>query len=149
MDRQGRLPIRDSDLRERSWACIEALVKIARNSKDKAAAEVAGVLGRKTSSQVAGIRVAYYEVRKTSGGRILPLSMWSIEFFGWRDWVRSSDDLTIWFALQKYQERFARIRARRLEALMTAMRRDPVQAARNAVWHEAGQPGSESFVPEP
>jgi len=147
--RQGGLPIRDSDLRERSYTCIEAMIRIARNSKNKAAAEVAELLGRKKSSDVEAIRVAYYEVRRTHRGRILPLSMWFMGFFSWRDWVLSSDIFTITFALQKYQERFGQLRARRLAFLMSEMRRDPVQAARNAVWHEAGRPGSECFVPEP
>jgi hypothetical protein len=149
LERSGKLPIRDSDLRERSYACIEALVKIGGYSIDKAAAEVADVLGRKTSSKAGGIRVGYYEVRKTFRGRTVPLSIWFIDFFGWRDWVLSSDDFTIWFALQRYQERFARIRARRIAALMIEMRSDPVQAARNTVWHEASAPGCRSFVPEP
>jgi hypothetical protein len=32
---------------------------------------------------------------------------------------------------------------------MIEMRRDLIQAARNAVWHESLQPGSLTFVPEP
>jgi hypothetical protein len=132
-------------LRERSYACIEALVKIGRYSKDKAAVEVADVLGKKRE----GIRVAYYEARRAFKGRTLPLSMWFMSFFSWRDWVLSSDDFTISFALQKYLERFSRSRARRLAALMIEMRRDQTQAARNAVWRESQQPGVCSFVPEP
>ena len=80
----------------------------------------------------------------------MPISLWFMDFLGWRDWALSSDEFTISFALQKYQERLPRMRARRLAGLMIEMRNDPDQAARNAVWRESQQPGSWScFVPEP
>jgi hypothetical protein len=50
LERKGKLPLRDTDVRERSYACIEALVKIGRYSIAKAAEEVAAVPGQKTSS---------------------------------------------------------------------------------------------------
>ena len=154
------LPIRDSDLRERSYACIEALVKIGRYNTSKAAVEVAGVLGYTRSVRVrlgegrsmkglGGIRTDYYYLQRVFRDCTLPVSMWFMDFFSWRDWVLSSDDFTIWFALQKYQERFSLNRARRLAALMIEMRQDPIQAARNAVWRASQQPGSCIFVPEP
>jgi hypothetical protein len=96
-----------------------------------------------------GIRTDYYYLQRVFRDCTLPVSMWFMDFFSWRDWVLSSDDFTIWFALQKYQERFARNRARRIAALMIEMRQDPIQAARNAVWRESDQPGSCCFVPEP
>ena len=79
------------------------------------AVEVASVLGRAgrrrgqeadgLPGSIEGIRIAYYEVR-APGACTLPLSMWFMDFFGWRDWVLSSDDFTIGFAVQKYQESF-------------------------------------------
>ena len=152
--------IRDSDLRERSFACIEALVKIGKYNVSKAAVEVADVLGYTQSVRVrlgegrsmkglGGIRTDYYYIRRVFRDCILPVSMWFMHFFSWRDWVLSSDDFTIWFALQKYQERFPRHLARRIAALMIEMRQDPIQAARNAVWRASQQPGSCIFVPEP
>ena len=152
--------IRDSDLRERSFACIEALVKIGKYNVSKAAVEVADVLGYTQSVRVrlgegrsmkglGGIRTDYYYIRRVFRDCILPVSMWFMHFFSWRDWVLSSDDFTIWFALQKYQERFSRRLARRIAALMIEMRQDPIQAARNAVWRASQQPGSCIFVPEP
>jgi hypothetical protein len=58
-------------------------------------------------------------------------------------------DVAVGVALQKYQERFARIRARRLAALIIEMRKNPIQAAQNAVWHQVQQPGLDVFVSEP
>ena len=101
--------IRDSDLRERSFACIEALVKIGGYNKSEAAVEVADVLGYTRRVRVRfgegrsikgleGIRTDYYYVRRVFRGCTLPVSMWFMLFFSWRDWVLSSDDFTIWFA---------------------------------------------------
>ena len=159
LNQQEELPVKDSDLRLRSYACIEAMVKIEGRSILKAAVEVADVLGRagrrggqgadRLPGSIEGIRIAYYEVRAL-GSRTMPISLWFMDFLGWRDWVLSSDEFTISFALQKYQERLPRMRARRLAGLMIEMRNDPDQAARNAVWRESQQPGSWScFVPEP
>src|ERR1035437_7065939 len=139
--------IRDSDLRERSYAGIEALVKIGEYSKYKAAAEVADLLGRGEKTET--IREAYYAVRRAFRDCTWPLSLWFMDFFSWRDWVLSSDDFTIQFFAEKYLERFTRNRARRILALMIEMRQDPIQAARNAVWHQVQQPGLHVFVPEP
>jgi hypothetical protein len=78
-------------------------VKIGKYRKKAAVDSVADVLSKKRE----GIRIAYYEVRKAFKGRIWPLSLWLMGFYGWRDWVLSSDDFTICFALQEYQERLA------------------------------------------
>src|ERR1035437_3536287 len=144
------LPIRDSDLQERSYVCIEALFKIGRYNKSKAAVKVAKVLGDVLGKRREVIRTDYYAVRaRALRGCTLPLSMWFMNFFSWRDWVLSSDDFTIQFFAEKYLERFTRNRARRILALMIEMRQDPIQAARNAVWRASQQPGSCIFVPEP
>jgi len=64
MSRQGKWSaIRESDRRIRWCVGIEARKSVGKMSVEKAAAEVARVQGRSTASEVAVIRVAYYQCR--------------------------------------------------------------------------------------
>ena len=142
-------PLRESDLRERVFTCIEALRVVGKKPVNKAAATVAALhAGRHSDRYVEVIRNAYYEVRRSKAFR-MPPSMWFIHFFGWRDWVISSDEFTLAFALSEYRDKFSRARTGRLAQLMNAIRRDPIQIAQNNLWRESQQPGSRSFIPDP
>jgi hypothetical protein len=137
MSRVGKWPeIRQSDVRIRWCVCIEALRSVGQVSVEKAAAEVAGLLGRSTAHEVAVIRVAYYECRL---GRYQLYSFFE-KFLHWRKWVLSSDAETIRRTLDHYGREFGQVRRARLAALFAEVRSDAIQVSRNRDLHlEAGQ----------
>lgn len=137
MSRQGKLrAMRQSDRRIRWCVCIEAFRSVEQMSVEKAAVEVAGVLGRSTASEVAVIRVAYYECQL---GRY-QLNSFFQNFLHWRKWLLASDEETLRIILEHYGRAFGQGRRARLGSLLDDVRSDPGQIGRNRDWHlEAGQ----------
>jgi hypothetical protein len=137
MSRQGKLrAMRKSDRRIRWCVCIEAFRSVEQMSVEKAAVEVAGVLGRSTASEVAVIRVAYYECQL---GRY-QLNSFFQNFLHWRKWLLASDEETLRIILEHYGRAFGQGRRARLGSLLDDVRSDPRQIGRNRDWHlEAGQ----------
>jgi hypothetical protein len=137
MSRQGKWPaIRESDRRIRWCVGIEALRSVGHMSVEKAAAEVARVLERSMASEVAVIRVAYYECRL---GRY-QLNPFFQNFLEWRKWLLASDEETVRVILDLYGRKFGQDRLLRMATLFDAVRSDGMQATRNRDWHlEAGQ----------
>jgi len=137
MSRQGKLrAMRKSDRRIRWCVCIEAFRSVEQMSVEKAAVEVAGVLGRSTASEVAVIRVAYYECQL---GRY-QLNSFFQNFLHWRKWLLASGEETLRIILVHYGREFGQVRRVRLASLFDGVQSDPRQTARNRDWHlEAGQ----------
>ena len=133
---EGKSQLRSSDSSERHFICIEAWHKIRGVSIQTAAAHVATELGKRTDREVEVIRNGYYEFRRRC--RLLRglLELWISSFFSWRDWVLSSDESTIQFALTKYREKYGRARMIPMAKLMNTIRRDPAQAVHNLAWRE-------------
>ena len=137
MSRQGKLQaMRKSDRRIRWCVCIEALRSVGQMPVEKAAAEVAGVLGRSTASEVEVIRVAYYECKL----RRDQLNSFFRNFLHWRKWLLASDEETLRITLDHYGRGFGQDLRARLAALFDDVRSDPRQITRNRDWHlETGQ----------
>lgn len=137
MSRQGHLrDMRRSDRRIRWCVCIEALRSVGQMPVEKAAAEVAGMLGLSTAKDVAVIRVAYYESRF---GRY-QLNSFFHSFLHWRKWLLSSNEETIRVILDLYGRQFGQSQQARMAALFTAVRSDAMQVKRNHdLYLEAGQ----------
>ena len=97
---------------------------------NKAASEVAIVLGMRTAVWVNVIRVDYYQRRPERAVR----NMFFSQFISWREWVFESSEERLEFILRFYGRKFGQIRRRRLSELMEKIRRDPEQKARNRRW---------------
>jgi hypothetical protein len=137
MSRQGKWSaIRESDRRIRWCVGIEALRSVGQMSVEKAAAEVARVLGRSTASEVAVIRVAYYECQV---GRY-QLNSFFQNFLQWRKWLLASDEETLRVILDLYGKEFREDWRSRMATLFDDVRSDSMQVRRNRDWQlEAGQ----------
>ena len=123
LQRSGQIKgIRRSDRRERIYVCIEMLHTVRGWSIERAAIEVAELLGETTRRQIEVVRNAYYEVQKTPNAAIT-LAYWPNAFYDWRRWVLSTDEWTLQQVLKLYQERFGATRRDRLKALFAQLRR--------------------------
>lgn len=138
MSRQGATGMRLSDRRFRCAVCIEALRSVGGLSVDKAAAEVAALLGQRNAGQVNVIRVAYYECRR------LHAPSWDAlfyQFLHWRAWVFESDEETFQIVLQTYPLHLGSLAQRSLATWIARLRNDPQQMLRNRSWMlEPGEP---------
>ncbi|MBZ5636950.1 MAG: tetratricopeptide repeat-containing protein [Acidobacteriia bacterium] len=127
MERPGTTGMRESDGRLRRNVCIDALREFGGKPVDKAASEVATILGRRTAACVSRIRVDYYQRRPERAVRDIFFS----QFLSWREWVFESSEERLEFILRSYGQEFGQNRLRRLSELMEKIRRDPEQKARN------------------
>jgi hypothetical protein len=134
----GETGMRLSDRRFRRAVCIEARRSVAGLSVDKAAAEVAEVLGESRAEQVNVIRVGYYEWKRrhaVTGEEFL------YQFLHWRAWVFESDEETIQVCLKAYPRHLGQPARDSLAELISRLRNDPQQRLRNRAWLlEPGQP---------
>jgi hypothetical protein len=128
--------MRGSDLRERRFICMEALIEIGQLTPSRAAAKVKKELKQGT---VAAIRVGYYKSKESKRSGFASLAEWVSHFLRWQDWLLCSDEDSIEFAISKYQKHKTMFagRARRFAQLMRAIRNDPKQKARNCALREA------------
>ena len=120
---------------------MQALVELTGMRVQEAACEIASVLGSNTSKSVEKIRVGYYdfgrmleeEGAEVSSGDLGPLL---IGFFAWRDWVLSSDEDTLDFAVELYRKKHGKSRSDRVAELFENMRGKPTQIRANQSWLE-------------
>jgi hypothetical protein len=137
MVRHGNSGMRESDRRLRCNVCIHTLNQIGGMTVEKAAAHVATLLGRKSETEVAVIRVAYYE--RPPGA--LRCQAFHSQFIDWRAWVFRSDEDTLRFFLGEYKRGFGSNRHQRLARLIQNLRDDRGQRDRNRSWLlEPGEP---------
>ena len=132
--KKGRAIRRGSDLRERRYVCIEVLHRTGDRPIANAAAEVADKIYKSSLEDVEKIRTDYYNFKKSNPGDLV--SRWIGQFLFWRDWVLSSREEMIQSALEPYQEKYGKLRRKRLEELMKDIRSDKDQASRNREWCE-------------
>jgi hypothetical protein len=130
MSRSGASGMRRSDGRLRRNVCIEALRRVGGMSIDKAASQVASILGKGTTAEVNAIRVAYYQRPPGQQSR----HPFFFQFLDWRKWVFESDEETIQFVLDDYERQFTEPSRQCLAELMDDLRGDPEQRTRNRSW---------------
>ena len=123
---RGRGHIRESDLLQRRYACMNALIHIGGVSVTKAACRV---LGHASEGEVRSTRVQYYQVKR-------PTQPWQGHFFHWRDWVLSADERTLESCLKRYTQRCGGKRAQAMDMLFQKLRSDPVQAEQNQKYRQ-------------
>jgi hypothetical protein len=129
MARQVNNGMRESDKRLRRTAMIDAFREIGSMPVNKAASEVATILGKRTAASVSTIRADYYQHRQRASLEFFPY-----QFFTWRAWVFESSEETLEFFMGVYGREFGLARRRRLSELIEKIRRDPEQKARNRTW---------------
>ena len=123
LQRSGQIRgIRRSDRRERIYVCVKTLHTVREWPIERAAIEVAELLGGSTRKQIEVVRNAYYEVEKKPNAAVA-WAYWPDAFYNWRGWVLSTDEWTLQQVLRLYQERFGLSRRDRLEALLAQLRR--------------------------
>jgi len=114
MSRSDKIGMRASDGRLRRSVSIIVLREIGGMAIYKAAAEVATILGRRTTASVSTIRADYYQRRHR---HVIPELFWS-QFLSWRAWVFESSAEQLAFILRTYGWEFGQVRLRRLSELI-------------------------------
>ena len=138
---QGTRGMQLSDRRLRWAVCVEALRRVRGLSVDKAAAEIAAVLGQGSAKQVNVIRVAYYERRRR---HVAHWDQFFFAFLRWRRWVLESDEETIQVALRTCPPYMGTLRgANSLPRLIVCVR-NPVRNSGTAVgcWRRESYSGT-------
>jgi hypothetical protein len=131
---QAKMRVSDGRLRQK--VCVMALTKHGGKNLNQAAAEVAAYLGLQSVGEVETVRTGLYE---TKVGH--EFGQFVSQFLSWRNWVITSDKMTLKLCLADYRKEYGEPRGERLRNLISKLRNKSDQRLRNNEWRlEPGVP---------